>query len=103
MVEKSINFEKEEVAETPDEDNEVDELASYGPQKKRYYESQKVLGKLYRSIDEQKFLDEIEEQSRNLSRSNDNLLEAVWKYVRQKTVLIEWTHCIEFAEDVMER
>ena len=81
----------------------MDELASYGPQKKRYYESEKVLGKLYRSIDEQKFLEEIEEQSRSISRSTDNLLGAVWKYVQRRTVMIEWRHCIELAEDIMER
>jgi len=103
LVEKTINFEKLDALDAPDEDNEVDELASYGPPKVRYYDSEKVLGRLYREIDERKFFAGIEERSQRTSLESHSLVDAVWSYVQDKTVLIEWKHYIEFAEDVMER
>ena len=106
LIEKDINFEEEESKSTQDEDNEVDEVESYGPSKLRYYESQKVLGKLYREIDEQVFFEQIQKQSRastlNPSKTQ-SLADAVWAYVSQKTVLIQWQHYMQFAEDVRDR
>ena len=81
-------------------------MAKYGPPKIRYYESPKILGKLYRKIDEHKFFKEIQAQSGMSglhSRKTRSLADAVWEYVREKTMLIEWQHYIEFAKDVKER
>jgi hypothetical protein len=106
LIEKDISFEEEDETSTPNEDNELDEVAGYGPQKLRYYESQKVLGKLYREIDEFETLKAIQAQARpaklglNATRS---LSDAVWNYVNQKTALILWAHHKEFARDVKDK
>lgn len=105
-MEKSINFEEADLLTPPDEDNEFDEVASYGPPKLRYYESQKVLGKLYRAIDEHKFFEAIQEQSRVPSLKTGkthSLADAVWNYVRDKTALIQWQHYLAWARDVKDR
>lgn len=105
-MEKNISFEEEDLLNLPDEDNELNEVASYGPPKLRYYESQKVLGKLYREIDEHKFFQAIQQQSRMPSINpgkTHSLADAVWDYVRDKTTLIEWQHYTAWARDVKDR
>lgn len=105
-MEKNLSFEETDLSNPPDEDNEVDEVASYGPSKLRYYESKKVLGKLYREIDEHRFFEAIQEQSRMSSNNpgkTHSLADAVWKYVRDKTVLIQWQHHLTWAKDVRDR
>lgn len=105
LVEKNINFEEEDLSTSPDEDDELNEAASYGPPKLRYYESQKVLGKLYREIDEHKFFEAIQEQSRMPSINRGkvrSLADAVWNYVCEKTALIQWEHYESWARDVRD-
>lgn len=105
LIEKNIDFEEEDQTTPPDENDELDEVASYGPPKIRYYESPKIIGKLYRKIDEHKFFEEIQMQSGMSglhSRNTHSLANAVWEYVREKTALIEWQHYVQFAEDVKE-
>lgn len=105
-MEKTVNFEEADLSSPPDEDEELAEVASYGPQRLRYYESQNVLGKLYREIDEHKFFEAIQEQSRmpslNPSKTR-SLADAVWNYVRDKTALIQWHHHMAWARDVRDR
>ena len=71
----------------------------------RYYESQKVLGKLYRAIDEHKFFEEIQRQSGSLNGLRNHtrsLIDNIWQYVQEKTALIQWSHHTEFARDVRD-
>ena len=106
LIEKDINFEEVEFKTHAEEDEEVEEVASYNPPKPRYYESPKILGKLYREIDEQKFFEELQRQSRlsvlhpNKARS---LAGTVWNYVREKTANFQWHHYLQFAHDVKDR
>ena len=106
LIEKNINFEEVDSATQPEEDDEVEEVASYRPPMPRYYESKKVLGKLYREIDEHKFFEELQRQSR-LSTLHPNkarsLAGVVWNYVRQKTANFQWHHYLPFAHDVKDR
>lgn len=102
LIEKSIKFEDEDEAEafSIEHNDEVDEVASYEPTRFRYYESQKILGQLYREIDEQQFFDQMQKQSKSAGLGNTSgrsLADVVWKYVRDKTTLIQWDHYIEFA------
>lgn len=105
-MEENINFEEENLPNIPDEDEELNEVASYGPPKLRYYASEKVLGKLYREIDEYKFFEAIQKQARmpsiNPGKSH-SLADAVWSYVRNKTALIQWEHYKTWASDVKDR
>ena len=106
LIEKDINFEEIDSTTPPEEDDEVAEVASYSPPMPRYYESQKILGKLYREIDEHKFFEELQRQSRP-SNLNPNkarsLAGAVWEYVREKTTNFQWDHYLQFARDVKDR
>ncbi len=106
MIEKDINFEEVDSTTYPEEDDEVEEVASYSPPMPRYYESPKILGKLYREIDEQKFFEELQRQSRlstlNLNKAR-SLADAVWNYVREKTTNFQWHHYLQFAHDVKDR
>lgn len=105
-MEKTVNFEDADLSSPPDEDEDFAEVVSYGPQRLRYYESQNVLGKLYREIDEHKFFQAIQEQSRMPSLNpgkTRSLADAVWNYVRDKTALIQWQHHLAWARDVRDK
>lgn len=105
-MDKNINLEEEDSPTPEDEDNELNEVTSYGPPKPRYYRSEKVLGKLYREIDEHDFFKAIQKQSR-MSNTNPgkthSLADAVWSYVRDKTALIQWQHYMTWARDVRDK
>ena len=86
-------------------EEEVEELDAISQPRIRYYESQKVLGILYRAIDEQKFFEQLQSQSRlplGATAGERSHLDAVWKYVEEKTALIQWHHYIGFAKDIKE-
>ena len=102
-MEKNLSFEEADLSTPTDEDNEFEEVAGYGFPKPRYYESQKVLGKLYREIDEHKFFEAIQEQSRIKMGKTRSLADAVWNYVRDKTALIQWQHYMTWAHGVKDK
>lgn len=71
----------------------------------RYYESFKVLGHLYRAIDEHKTFEQIQDQSRILNvhlAHSESPLGAVWEYVQKETALIQYSHFTSFAKDTKE-
>lgn len=106
VIAKEIDLLDQHPSSPDDEDLELEEVAGYGPQKHRYYESPKVLGRLYRDIDEHQVLGHIKRQSKALgaqANQTNSLVNAVWKYVSDKTALIQWRHHLEFAKDVKER
>lgn len=106
LIEKDINFEEVDSTSTPEEDDEVEEVASYSSPMPRYYESRKILGKLYREIDEQKFFEELQRQSRPsalISNKARSLAGTVWNHVREKTTNFQWHHYLQFAQDVKDR
>ena len=84
---------------------DIEELDDISQPPIRYYPSEKVLGKLYRAIDEQKFFEEIQTHPGHFGRpvtSQRSLLDRVWRYVEEKTALIQWQHFEEFARDIKE-
>lgn len=101
LVDESVNVQEDSDDEADDRDD--DEEASM-PQL-RYYQSDKVLGKLYRAIDEHEIFEQIQRQSRH---SNDRLspgrdaITRVWDYVQKVTALIEYRHYLPFARLVKE-
>lgn len=70
----------------------------------RYYQSHKVLGKLYRAIDEHKIFEQIQQHSRQfgVSAIGGDTLHQVWEYVQKATALIQYSHYTAFARDVKE-
>lgn len=69
----------------------------------RYYPSNKVLGQLYRSIDERDFFAEIQRRSMPAKElQHMSVAEKVWDYVQANAALIQYEHYLPFARDVKE-
>lgn len=101
LVEHLISLEKQEAAGELNDgtDNEDEEEIQ---QTTRYYTSRKVLGKLYRAIDEHEFLKDIQRQSKLNSGGIHNLADQVWRYVQKETALVQYRHWLQFAKEVKE-
>ena len=99
VVEKGLSvFEPRASLFRADEEDPVEEL---NPESftMRYYESKKALGVLYRAIDERAFIKEI--QSHHATSTTD-LLSRIWGRVREKTLLVEYGHLVEWAQEIKE-
>ena len=84
-----------------DMDSDADEDDGYSRYK--YYESEKILGKLYRAIDERKVFDEIRERSwSDGGHDNSTLMHAVWKHVKERCRLIQWEHKLDWARNLRD-
>lgn len=97
LVDEGIKVQEDSDDEMDDKDDDNEEASM--PQL-RYYPSQKVLGKLYRAIDEHEIFEQIQRQSRSSKESlnpGQDALGRVWKYVQKVTALIEYEHCLAFA------
>ncbi|KAG9526866.1 RNA-directed RNA polymerase, partial [Aureobasidium melanogenum] len=68
----------------------------------RYYRSEKALGHLYRSIDEQEFLRTLQDATQNLPGQDGTVLSTLWAYVQQYTGVIQWKHHIELARQIRD-
>jgi len=80
------------------QDDEDDDFTNY-----RYYESGKVLGKLYRRIDEREIFRQIQQRASNPgTTSTSTVMDAVWAYVQQKCRLIQWEHYRQWARDIRD-
>lgn len=99
LIENSIKLEETEIQDDDDDDDVAEEMVPAT----RYYESQKVLGKLYRAIDESDFFTGIQRQSRAAGQPQSlSLAERVWEYVRGQTAVMQYQHYLDFARDVKE-
>ncbi|KAL8783757.1 MAG: hypothetical protein Q9195_009284 [Heterodermia aff. obscurata] len=81
---------------------EIEELDEYTAPTPKYYRSEKVLGKLYRAIDEHQLLKEIQrsDHTQDPSKSQESQFNAVWKFIQDKTALIQYAHYIDFARNI---
>ncbi|KAL8671050.1 MAG: hypothetical protein Q9168_004443 [Polycauliona sp. 1 TL-2023] len=80
-------------------DNDDPRKAGEG-KRQRYYESNKVLGALFRKIDERAFFKELHERSAILKDDNvpsQGVLADVWEYVQIEAVDLVWEQHIEYA------
>ena len=71
----------------------------------RYYESKKVLGVLYRAIDEKSFLAELQKRVQQLERPTSfkqSVLYQLWTYVQKQTTLVQWDHYRDWARETKE-
>jgi hypothetical protein len=81
-----------------DNEDEDDGFSRY-----KYYESDKILGKLYRAIDERKIFEEIQARSRKGGGGdNSTLMHAVWAHVQKRCLLIQWRHKVEWATNLRD-
>lgn len=87
-----------------DEEDLVDALDP-DIQSYRYYESDNVLGKLYRAIDEKDFLAELQKRARGVEAADhcsQTLIRRLWAYVQQQMVLVQWEHHRDWARGIQE-
>ena len=88
-------------------EEDEDPVSALDPDAKsyRYYESEKVLGKLYRAIDEKNFLAKLQRRARELEATDSfdqTLIHRLWAYVQSQTRLIQWDHYREWAHEIKE-
>lgn len=101
LIEENINIQDDKADES--EDNE--EVEETSVPRIRYYESRKVLGKLYRAIDEHQIFKQIQAYSRapqGSLRGSRSPIDLVWEHVQNATALIEWNHYSEWAMEIKE-
>lgn len=91
-----------------DNDDDIDDSEETMMPKARYYESSKILGKLYRAIDEHKIFLEIQRPvappssihsfSANKTIDARSALDLVWEYIHSRTPLVTgWSNYNTFA------
>lgn len=94
----SLDLEDDDFDEDPAfEDIDVEKRAI------RYYESQKVLGKLYRAIDEQRFLARMNQDRQYVTGGSPNdMLAKLLTYMQRMAgqYLILFTHHLDFAREI---
>lgn len=105
-IEKNIWALEEQSPQGVGEDEE-DVVGALDPDAKsyRYYESEKVLGKLFRAIDEKDFLAELQRRAREVKStdgSDRRLINRLWGYVQEQTRLVQWEHYREWAREIRE-
>ena len=99
----NIRFEDRQIRPIDEDVEEINDAESFEPQTIRYYESRKILGKLYRDIDEQSFLAELQSHAVEWSLCpNHEVIGEVWNYVRTNCVLIQWEHLQSTATEIKE-
>ena len=89
------------------DDDEEDVVTALDPEgtKMRYYESSRILGELYRAIDEHDFLEKLQKQSTSSPIAADTkptIIDQVWRYVLRQTRLVQWAHQREHVRDIKE-
>lgn len=71
--------------------------------KHKYYESDKVLGKLFRNIDERKIFKQIKSHSAAYeSPLNTTVIHKVWSYVKHSCYGFQWDHLLEEARNIRD-
>ena len=89
--------------ETQDDDEDLDESPAE-PGSVQYYRSDKILGKLYRAIDEESFLESIQGDTRTsgAAHKDQSILGKLWLHVQKESRDLDWkSHC-QWAREVKE-
>ena len=79
----------------PDQNSDED----YKPY--RYYKSNKILGKLYRAIDEHEIFGNLRKY-RSVGSGGKTLLDRVWDHVQNRGQLINWHQYLTEAQEIRD-
>ncbi|EGE83653.2 RNA-dependent RNA polymerase, variant 2 [Blastomyces dermatitidis ATCC 18188] len=94
----SLLEEHDQMTVLDDDDDEEDERPTA-----RYYKSEKILGKLYRAIDEVEFLQHRQNAiERSMAMAAPSVLKGVWAFVQSETVGFLWDHHVENALEIRQ-
>lgn len=69
----------------------------------RYYESEKVLGILYRAIDEREMFNKIQGDRLPSKKAGLSFMDVVWNYVQRQCRLIQYRHKMSWARDIRNK
>jgi hypothetical protein len=85
----------------PQRDGEEDDEDS---QAYRYYQSEKILGKLYRDIDEREVFREIQQRGLQSDRARPDMpfLESIWQFVMRWCRSLHWERHCGMARDIRD-
>lgn len=93
-------------AEHDDDDDDNDAVEALDPDLRsfRYYESEHVLGRLYRAIDEKKIFEDMHRHIQNDHRvaAGVDVMTQVWMHVIRETALIQWEAYKPLAREIRE-
>ncbi|KAK6579875.1 hypothetical protein PZA11_007583 [Diplocarpon coronariae] len=95
-MEKKEGLQLEAKSLSTQDDNDDDDFPAY-----RYYESHKILGQLYRAIDEHEVFSEIKKY-RMLSTRTPSVLNRVWTHIHKKCWNLQWAHHVTWARELRE-
>ena len=92
----------------PEHNDGYDDDDDFSPY--RFYQSDKILGKLYRNIDEREVFSGIQQQglSKCVNEVNrarysiSSVLEGVWTYVQHRCQAIQWEHHLDRARGIRD-
>lgn len=95
---EGVSFEPPSFRDPLEDEDEDDEFSSF-----RYYESNKVLGKLYRAIDEREIFEEIQKRAsaQGIARRSQ-IMDSVWKHVESRAKGIQWEYLMDEASDIRD-
>ncbi|KAM5482683.1 hypothetical protein McanCB56680_003643 [Microsporum canis] len=96
-IEDSIEHiirETEKTVQEDDDDNDRPRI--------RYYKSHNILGRLYRSIDEQSFLRRLRDVGTVNNDSRKSVLQSIWRYVEKEVDGFFWNHLTGICHDIKE-
>ncbi|KAB2574206.1 putative RNA-dependent RNA polymerase 2 [Lasiodiplodia theobromae] len=87
-----------------DDDNDAVEALDPDLRSFRYYESEHVLGRLYRAIDEKKIFEDMHRhiQSDHRVSAGVDVMTQVWMHVTRETALIQWEAYKPLAREIRE-
>ena len=70
----------------------------------QYYKSDRILGKLYRAIDEESFLASIQGGPRtgSASRKEQSVLDKLWLHVKRESRGVDWIQHSSWAREIKE-
>lgn len=86
--------------ENDESDDGPDDDFGSPAKKMKYYESDKALGVLFRSIDEKRFLTELHHsQARRIqgAQTDFDVMDRLWEHVNHSNMILEWEHQCEIA------
>ncbi|KAG9237482.1 rna-dependent rna polymeras-like protein [Amylocarpus encephaloides] len=95
---EGLSFEQDVYRDPVEREDDDDEYNTY-----RYYESHKILGKLYRSIDEREIFGHIQKRTSAVGAARrSDVMDRVWQDVVNRTALIQWDYFMDKARDIRD-
>lgn len=92
------SFQIVEYEDPNDRMDEDDDFPHY-----RYYESDRIIGRLYRAIDEREIFEEIQQRAANVGEDHrSTIIKALWDQILGACKLIQFDHLMDDARGIMD-